>query len=79
MIGNFVVADVQVSDGVIFDQSGHKHAEEVVINKVPAKYHSDKGVCLIKYLRKGGCIGYFHAKQHSLVIHADLLHTVNDV
>lgn len=34
VVGNLVVADVQIRDGRVSDQSGHEHSHEVVVNQI---------------------------------------------
>jgi hypothetical protein len=75
-VRDLVVSEVDAHNAEIVHEARGKHAHFVVIEHVGREVEGDESLTILKAARQGAAVGELHAKDGSVVVHANVTHAV---
>lgn len=75
-LSNLVVAQVQLSDGLVKHEALDEDSDQVVIDQVSWKGEIGEGIGRTEAILEGSSIGHLHTEKRPLVLHANVLRAI---
>ena len=75
-LSNLVVAQVQLSDGLVQHEALDEDSDQVVIDQVSGKRKIGEGVSSTEAVLERGSVRHLHTEERSFVLHANMLRAI---